>query len=95
MCREIEPTVGNVQRHNHLKVARYHQHSEELLDGSLTPIEFMQKTFKEKNYEVQEWRQQLGRFGISGKLQVVKIETLSDGQRTRIVFCWIAQQSKN
>merc|ERR1711991_912954 len=34
-----------------------------------------------------------GRFGISGKLQVVKIDTLSDGQRTRIVFCWIAQQN--
>eukprot|EP00122_Pirum_gemmata_P016804 Pgem_evm1s15718 len=93
MCQEISPTIGNIQRHSHLRIARYHQHSEDQLDPEMSPLEYMQSEFKEKKLEIEAWRQQLGRFGITGKSQTVEIKTLSDGQKSRIVFCWLAQKT--
>eukprot|EP00123_Amoebidium_parasiticum_P001713 comp12876_c1_seq1/m.8057 comp12876_c1_seq1/g.8057 ORF comp12876_c1_seq1/g.8057 comp12876_c1_seq1/m.8057 type:complete len:584 (-) comp12876_c1_seq1:185-1936(-) len=93
MVGELRPTDGMVQRHNHLRIARYHQHSAEIMDENLTPLEFMQSEFQEMNRELTEWRQQLGRFGITGKIQTTKIGMLSDGEKTRIIFCWLAQKT--
>jgi len=45
--------------------------------------------------EIQEWRAKLGQFGISGNDQMVPIGHLSDGQRSRIVFCEIAMNNPN
>jgi len=45
--------------------------------------------------EIQEWRAKLGSFGISGNDQMVPIGNLSDGQRSRIVFCEIAMNNPN
>jgi len=92
MCCEIMPTQGRVQRHNHLRIARYHQHSNDQMDDEMTPLEYIQSEFADKNWEVEQWRQQLGRFGVSGKAQTTKIAQLSDGQKSRIVFCWLAQK---
>ena len=36
-----------VKRHNHLKIGWYHQHLAELLDLSLTPLEYMFREFPE------------------------------------------------
>lgn len=89
---ELNPTEGMVQLHGHLRIARYHQHSNEQLDLDLTPIDYMRKEFDHLGLEIQEWRQRLGRFGISGKLQTTEMRTMSDGQKSMIVFCWIAQK---
>ncbi|XP_063902186.1 LOW QUALITY PROTEIN: ABC transporter F family member 2-like [Zophobas morio] len=91
--QEVAPTVGTIQRHSHLRIARYHQHSEDQLDPEMTPLEYIQSQFREKGLELEQWRQQLGRFGISGKCQTSPIKTLSDGQKSRIVFCWLAQKT--
>eukprot|EP00121_Abeoforma_whisleri_P010327 Awhi_evm2s9520 len=95
MTGDISPTYGMVQKHSHLRIARYHQHSNDQMDGDMTPLEFMQSEFREKKLELEQWRQQLGRFGVSGKCQTVEIKTLSDGQKSRIVFCWLAQKNPN
>lgn len=39
-----------VKRHNHLKIGWYHQHLAELLDLSLTPLEYMFREFPEVPY---------------------------------------------
>lgn len=90
---DLSPTEGDIQRHGHLKFGRYNQHSEEVLDMEANPIEFMRKEFGHLRLEITEWRQRLGRYGITGKYQTKLIKTLSDGQRTQLVFCHIAQQS--
>eukprot|EP00823_Brevimastigomonas_motovehiculus_P005968 TRINITY_DN4652_c0_g1_i1.p1 TRINITY_DN4652_c0_g1~~TRINITY_DN4652_c0_g1_i1.p1 ORF type:complete len:657 (+),score=168.74 TRINITY_DN4652_c0_g1_i1:27-1997(+) len=89
MADELQATVGSVHRHCALTIARYHQHSEELLKPAMTPLEFMDHSFP-KTMEMEGWRGHLGKFGISGVMQTAKIATLSDGQKTRIVFAYIA-----
>jgi len=40
--------------------------------------------------EEQSWRQHIGKYGVSGTTQLTRIETLSDGLKSRIVFAMIA-----
>jgi ATP-binding cassette subfamily F protein 2 len=95
---ELEPTKGSIGRHSHLRVSYYNQHSEDQLDMSMTPIDFMMDKFKDgittkdghKKLDFDAWRQVLGRFGISGRRQVAPMNTMSDGLKTRVVFCLLA-----
>ena len=43
--------------------------------------------------EVEEMRRIVGRYGLSGRQQVCPIKQLSDGQRCRVVFAWLAFQA--
>ena len=36
---DLTPTQGQIRRNAHLRFARYHQHLEDQLDFSLTPLE--------------------------------------------------------
>ena len=88
---ELEPTGGVVTKKGHLIIARYHQHLVDIFDMESTPLEFMRKEFPE--FLVPEpLRSALGRFGISGHLQMQPLGTLSDGQKSRVVFAWMAQK---
>ena len=51
--------------------------------------------YKEKfpDKDVQFWRAQLGRFGLSGQHQTSPIRTLSDGLRNRVVFSQLAMEN--
>ena len=42
--------------------------------------------------DTQFWRQQIGRFGISGTHQTSPINQLSDGLRNRVVFAQLAME---
>lgn len=35
MCGDLNPTRGDVKRHSHLSIGRYHQHSVDILDDSM------------------------------------------------------------
>jgi len=89
---EITPTEGMIRKNSHLRFARYHQHLHELLDLDLSPLDYMMKCFPEIK-EREEMRRIVGRYGLTGKQQVSPIRQLSDGQRCRVVFAWIAQQA--
>jgi len=93
MVGELQATEGQVQRHGHLRIGRYNQHSNEQLDLELTPIDYMRREFDNLGLEIMEWRQRLGRFGISGSLQTKPMKTMSDGQKSLVVFCVIAQRT--
>lgn len=88
----LQPTVGTVSKHNALKLAKYSQHSADQLPYDLSPIDYFQQLFHEKYPEkdIQAWRAQLGRFGLSGAHQTSPIRQLSDGLRNRVVFSQLA-----
>ena len=45
MSGELSPSEGSVKRHQHCSLGLYHQHSIEVLDLDMTPLNFMRKTF--------------------------------------------------
>lgn len=95
MVGEIDSTDGRVQRHSHLKLAKYSQHSNDQLNMEQTPIEYMGTRFPQLKLDTDGWRRQLGRFGVSGSRQTSPISHLSDGIKSRIVFAEIALMSPN
>jgi ATP-binding cassette subfamily F protein 2 len=84
------PTDGEVKRHSHLRIGWYHQHLTDQLDLNLSPLEYMIKCFP--GNETEHMRRAIGRYGITGKTQTLPIRLLSDGQKSRVVFAWLAFQ---
>lgn len=96
MCDELKPTEGQIRRHLHLSIGRYNQHSNEQLDGDKTVLDFIRDSFPDRSkWEEQDWRKHIGRYGVTGPRQKSKINTLSDGMKTRVVFCLLGLQSPN
>jgi len=89
---ELSPTEGMVRRNSHLKIGRYHQHLHEMLELDMSPLDYMLKMFPEIK-DREEMRKIVGRYGLSGKQQTTPIKNLSDGQRCRVVFAWLAWQT--
>ncbi|KAK3736603.1 hypothetical protein QZH41_006362 [Actinostola sp. cb2023] len=88
----LTPTDGLIRRHGHLKICRYHQHLQDMLELDLSALEFMMKCFPDfRDDEVM--RKSIGRYGLTGKQQVCPMRNLSDGQRCRVVFAWLAFQT--
>ncbi|KAG1776121.1 P-loop containing nucleoside triphosphate hydrolase protein [Suillus placidus] len=90
----LQPSQGTVSKHAALKLAKYSQHSADQLPYDKSPIEYFQSLFYEKYPEkdAMAWRQQLGRFGLSGAHQTSVISNLSDGLRNRVVFAQLAME---
>lgn len=63
-----------------------------MLDLNLSAVEFMMKTFPEVK-EMEEMRRIVGQYGLTGRQQVCPMRQLSDGQRCRVVFSWLAYQT--
>eukprot|EP00696_Hemimastix_kukwesjijk_P010944 gnl/Hemi2/23766_TR7976_c0_g11_i1.p1 gnl/Hemi2/23766_TR7976_c0_g11~~gnl/Hemi2/23766_TR7976_c0_g11_i1.p1 ORF type:complete len:693 (-),score=96.97 gnl/Hemi2/23766_TR7976_c0_g11_i1:65-2143(-) len=84
MAGELEPTEGDVLRHNRLRLARFTQHHVDTLDLELTPIECLAKNFP--GSRLHEIREQLGRFGVSNEMATKTIRSLSGGQKSRVAF---------
>ncbi|CAK4071140.1 unnamed protein product [Aphanomyces euteiches] len=88
---QLMPVHGNVRPHTKLRVARFTQHFVDVLDLSKSPLEYFRTLFPDKS--VEEVRSYLGRYGISGEVQSQVMEQLSDGQKSRVVFAYIAHQN--
>ena len=84
MAGELQPTIGDIRPHGHLKLGRFTQHFVDVLDLEKTPLEFFEATYP--NDPRDEQRKYLGRFGVAGPRQVQKMSELSDGQKSRVVF---------
>ncbi|KAL5389005.1 ABC transporter ATP-binding protein arb1 [Paraphaeosphaeria sporulosa] len=91
----LSPTSGVVSRHTHLKLGVYSQHSAEQLDLTKSSLDFVRDKFSHISQDLQYWRQQLGRYGMTGEGQTAKMATLSEGQKSRIVFALLAIESPN
>ncbi|KAK3817274.1 MAG: P-loop containing nucleoside triphosphate hydrolase protein [Benniella sp.] len=90
MTGELTATEGRIQRHMQLKLGKYNQHSADQLDMDLSPIDYMRKRFPELPQDMDHWRQQIGRYGLTGTHQTAPIGTLSHGLQTRLVFAELA-----
>ncbi|XBI69416.1 hypothetical protein VPH35_064126 [Triticum aestivum] len=88
MTGELVPLDGLVRRHNHLRIAQFHQYLAEKLDLDLSALQYMLKEYP--GNEEERMRAAIGRFGLSGKVQVMPMRNLSDGQRSRVIFAWLA-----
>ncbi|XP_063964284.1 ATP-binding cassette sub-family F member 2-like [Lytechinus pictus] len=88
---ELVPTDGLVRKNSHLRIGRYHQHLQDLLDLDMSSLDWMMKCFP-KIKEIEEMRRIIGRYGLTGKQQICPIRNLSDGQRCRVIFAWLAWQ---
>lgn len=95
MTGKLSPTGGAVTRHTHLKLGLYSQHSAEQLDMTKSALDFVRDKHASKSQDYQYWRQQLGRYGLTGEAQTSLIGTLSDGQKSRIVFAMLAIEGPN
>jgi len=92
MIRELEATEGTVTMSPYCKIARFHQHFVDLMDMELSPLGWFMEEFPGIK-DPTPLRSALGRFGISGPLQSVKMSTLSDGQKSRVVLAWMSYRS--
>ncbi|EES14049.1 hypothetical protein BDA96_07G176000 [Sorghum bicolor] len=88
MTGELAPLDGMVRRHNHLRIAQFHQHLAEKLDLDISALQYMMKEYP--GNEEERMRAAVGKFGLSGKAQVMPMRNLSDGQRSRVIFAWLA-----
>ncbi|GJT79012.1 ABC transporter F family member 1 [Tanacetum coccineum] len=88
MTGELTPLDGMVRRHNHLRVAQFHQHLAEKLDLEMSALTYMLTEYP--GNEEERMRAAIGRFGLTGKAQVMPMKNLSDGQRSRVIFAWLA-----
>ncbi|KAF7189281.1 ABC transporter ATP-binding protein ARB1 [Pseudocercospora fuligena] len=92
---KLSPTSGSVSRHTHLKLGMYSQHSAEQLDLTKSSLDFVREKYPSISQDYQYWRQQLGRYGLSGEAQTAVMGTLSEGQKSRIVFALLAIEGPN
>jgi len=97
MIGDLMPCEGQVSRHSHLKICRYSQHSADQLDLDKSAVDYMRDKFGDimNTKELQFWRSQVGRFGLVGESQLCPMRQLSDGQRSRAVFCELALSVPN
>ncbi|CAR24667.1 ABC transporter ATP-binding protein ARB1 [Lachancea thermotolerans] len=95
MTGELSAQSGRVSRHTHVKLGVYSQHSQEQLDLNKSPLEFVRDKFPHISQDFQYWRGQLGRYGLTGEGQTSQMGTLSEGQRSRVVFALLALQAPN
>jgi ATP-binding cassette subfamily F protein 2 len=84
MSGELLPTLGDIRPHGHLKLGRFTQHFVDVLNMDQTPLEFFESKYP--NDPREEQRKYLGRFGVSGSMQVQRMADLSDGQKSRVVL---------
>eukprot|EP00919_Chromeraceae_sp_WS-2016_P039737 GHVR01094685.1.p1 GENE.GHVR01094685.1~~GHVR01094685.1.p1 ORF type:complete len:588 (+),score=129.68 GHVR01094685.1:77-1840(+) len=92
---QLTATDGEVKRHSHVRFGFFSQHIEDVISPREIPLDFMIKTFGEGKMEEQVWRTALGRFGVSGSLQTTEIGKMSDGQKRRLLFSYLAHTKPN
>ena len=95
MTGKLSSTRGTISRHSHLRLGVYSQHSAEQLDLTKSALDFVRDKYASKSQDYQYWRQQLGKYGLSGDSQTALMGTLSEGQKSRIVFALLAIESPN
>ncbi|XP_075718000.1 ATP-binding cassette sub-family F member 3 [Rhinoderma darwinii] len=90
---ELATVHGIRQAHRNLKIGYFSQHHVDQLDLNVSAVELLAKRFPGKAEE--EYRHQLGSYGISGELAVRPVASLSGGQKSRVAFAQMTMPSPN
>lgn len=88
MVGECQPLSGHVIRHPRLRIGYFNQQFVEALDFHQTPVECLAQHYPGRPEE--EYRRQLGAFGLSGPLALQVIDTLSGGQKSRLLLAMLS-----
>ncbi|CAK7268280.1 ATP-binding cassette, regulator of translational elongation [Sporothrix epigloea] len=84
----LQPLTGIMSMHPRLRVGFFAQHHVDALDLTMSAVSFMAKMYPGTTDE--DYRRQLGAFGITGTTGLQKMEVLSGGQKSRVAFACLA-----
>ncbi|KAM0251265.1 hypothetical protein ACHAQJ_008256 [Trichoderma viride] len=85
---KLDASKGLVTSHPRLRIGFFAQHHVDSLDLTMSAVSFMAKMYPGKTDE--EYRRQLGAFGITGTTGLQKMVQLSGGQKSRVAFACLA-----
>lgn len=80
----LSPVSGVYHCHRNLKIGYFSQHHVDQLDLSVSSVELLAS--RRPGFPSEYYRQQLGRFGVSGDLALQLVASLSGGQKSRVAF---------
>ncbi|XP_060527981.1 ATP-binding cassette sub-family F member 3 [Cylas formicarius] len=80
----LTPTSGMRHVHRNLKFGYFSQHHVDQLNMNVNSVELLQQQYPGK--PIEEYRRQLGSFGVSGDLALQTVSSLSGGQKSRVAF---------
>ncbi|XP_008068889.1 ATP-binding cassette sub-family F member 3 isoform X1 [Carlito syrichta] len=90
---DLAPIRGIRHAHRNLKIGYFSQHHVEQLDLNVSAVELLARKFPGRPEE--EYRHQLGRYGISGELAMRPVASLSGGQKSRVAFAQMTMPCPN
>ncbi|NXJ34897.1 ABCF3 protein, partial [Ciconia maguari] len=90
---ELAPVRGIRHAHRNLKIGYFSQHHVDQLDLNISAVELLARKFPGKTEE--EYRHQLGSYGVSGDLAVRPVASLSGGQKSRVAFAQMTMSCPN
>ncbi|XP_038605425.1 ATP-binding cassette sub-family F member 3 isoform X1 [Tachyglossus aculeatus] len=90
---DLTPVRGIRHAHRNLKIGYFSQHHVDQLDLTVSAVELLARRFPGRPEE--EYRHQLGRYGISGELAVRPVASLSGGQKSRVAFAQMTMPCPN
>ncbi|XP_075932541.1 ATP-binding cassette sub-family F member 3 [Anarhichas minor] len=90
---ELTPVGGVRQSHRSLKIGYFSQHHVDQLDMNVCSVELLLNRFPGRTEE--EYRHQLGGYGITGELSTRPVASLSGGQKSRVAFAQMTMPCPN
>uniref|UniRef100_A0A8B9KUW6 ATP binding cassette subfamily F member 3 n=1 Tax=Astyanax mexicanus TaxID=7994 RepID=A0A8B9KUW6_ASTMX len=90
---DLTPISGTRHAHRNLKIGYFSQHHVDQLDLNVCSVELLLSKFPGLTEE--EYRRQLGRYGISGELATRPVASLSGGQKSRVAFAQMTMPCPN
>ncbi|XP_068172766.1 ATP-binding cassette sub-family F member 3 [Antennarius striatus] len=90
---ELTPVSGVRQAHRNLKIGYFSQHHVDQLDLNVCSVELLLNRFPGRTEE--EYRHQLGGYGITGELAMRPVASLSGGQKSRVAFAQMTMPCPN
>uniref|UniRef100_A0A672H931 ATP-binding cassette sub-family F member 3 n=1 Tax=Salarias fasciatus TaxID=181472 RepID=A0A672H931_SALFA len=90
---ELTPVNGVRQAHRNLKIGYFSQHHVDQLDLNVCSVELLLNKFPGRTEE--EYRHQLGGYGITGELATRPVASLSGGQKSRVAFAQMTMPCPN
>ncbi|XP_033109792.1 ATP-binding cassette sub-family F member 3-like [Anneissia japonica] len=90
---DLNPVDGIRHAHRNLRISYFTQHHVDQLNMNQSAIEFLASKYPNKPLE--EYRRQLGSYGVTGDLATRSVASLSGGQKSRVAFAVMAMNRPN
>ncbi|MPC09442.1 ATP-binding cassette sub-family F member 3 [Portunus trituberculatus] len=90
---ELDTTKGHRLANRSLRIGYFTQHHVDQLDMRVCPVELLQNKYQGRPTE--DYRRQLGSFGVSGDLALQQLASLSGGQKSRVAFALMCMGNPN